>query len=98
NLVLVGPLEQGGLALATVVATTCGFFMGLFAFRRKRLGNLNVARLLLSMTKTLVSSLVMGFAVAFLYPYTFVLIPGHGTVMELVRIGMIAALGALIYF
>ena len=45
NLLLVGPLEQGGLALATVIATTAGFVIGLIGLRRKvpehlRLGGL----------------------------------------------------------
>ncbi|NLW13528.1 MAG: murein biosynthesis integral membrane protein MurJ [Trueperella sp.] len=97
NLLLVGPLEQGGLALATVVATTVGLILGLFALKRRGLGKLTWKPLLVSMGKTLIASLIMGFAVIWVYRYSASLVPGQRTVHELVRTGLAAVFGAALY-
>lgn len=98
NLLLVGPLEQGGLALATVIATTLGFFLGLIAFRRKKLGRLSWTPLLASVTKTLASSLVMGVVVSHVYPHVTEVVSFGGTVGELFGITLAAGIGATVYF
>lgn len=98
NLMLVGPLEQGGLALATVVATTLGFVLGLIAFRRKALGRLTWTPLMISMAKTLVSSLVMGVIVVRVFHYTAMFALSHDTLTELVRVMFVAVVGAAVYF
>lgn len=98
NLLLVGPLEQGGLALATVIATTLGFILGMIAFGRKILSRLSWTPLLVSMTKTLASSLVMGVVVSYIYPHITTLVSFQGTIGELLHVTLTAGIGASVYF
>lgn len=56
---LVGPLEHGGLALATSLASYLNFVV-LYAVFRRRLGAVNEGRLGLSLGRSLVAAAVMG--------------------------------------
>jgi len=99
NLLLVGPLEQGGLALATVIATTAGFVIGLIGLRRKVPEHLRLGGLFSSISRTLLASLIMGLVVAPVYQQWLTLITvGHTTLDELFRILLAAAIGAVVYF
>lgn len=97
NLLLVGPLEQGGLALASVISMTLGFLLGLIAFRRKARGRLDWRPLVVSMTKTLASSIIMGVFVKVLYPYLDTVVPSQGHLAELTSVVLAAMVGAAIY-
>jgi len=59
--VLVGPLRQGGLALATSLASYLNLVVLYWVFRR-RLGGVDETRLALSVGRTLAASIVMGLA------------------------------------
>lgn len=60
NLLLVGPLEQGGLALATTIANGFGLVGGILWLHKKVPGGLPTARVAVSVTRTWLSSAVMG--------------------------------------
>lgn len=97
NVVLVGPLEQGGLALATTLAAAVGLFLGLFLFKKKAPASLPGRRLASSVIRTGIASVVMGIAVWFIYPWIERVLAAPGTLVELVRLGIAAILGAVIY-
>lgn len=97
NLLLVGPLEQGGLALATVIATTIGFLISLWALWRKSLGQLRVRPLFVSMGKTLLASLFMGFVVTRVYLQLAEMVVEQGILAELLRTGLAAGVGSIVY-
>ncbi len=59
NLLLMGPLKSGGIALATSLSSTVSFFM-LTLILRKRIGPLGLKRTMKSFIKILLSALSMG--------------------------------------
>jgi len=63
--VLMGPLQHGGLALATALAATANMLMLLYIFRRNY-GRVGLRRILRSLAKTLAASAVMGAVCYFL--------------------------------
>lgn len=97
NLLLVGPLEQGGLALGTTLASLIGLVLALWAFRRKSPIGFPGRRLLGSLLRTASASAVMGGIIWFVYPHIENILHKPGVVIELMRIASTAALGAGIY-
>ena len=65
NLILMGPLKHGGLALATSIAAFFNVFL-LIHFLRKRLGLMGGRKILASITKMTGSAAIMGIIVFFL--------------------------------
>ncbi len=65
SLALIGPLAQGGLALANSLATTVEM-LGLLYLLRSRLGGLDGLRILGSLGKVFIASAVMGVALVLL--------------------------------
>jgi len=59
NLILMGPLKSGGIALATALSSTISLFV-LISILRKRIGPLDFERLKGSFQRILVSALIMG--------------------------------------
>ena len=59
NLILMGPLKSGGIALATALSSTISFFL-LVSILRKRIGPLDLKRLKESFGRILLSALIMG--------------------------------------
>lgn len=97
NLLLVGPLRQGGLALATTVATFVGFVAGLLAFRRKSSVGFPARRLLNTVARTGLASAVMGAVVWAVHFKAQLLVGWRGSTLELVPVGLVVALGAAVY-
>jgi len=91
NLILMKPLQQGGLALATSLSSTINM-LSLAYILRNRLGNLDGTRMLGSFWRILASSLAMAAA---LYATWGVLFGGGYTVATLAAM---LAIGAAIYF
>ena len=59
NLILMGPLRESGLALATAISSTINL-TALFLILRKKIGNLDGRKILFSFKRILFSALVMG--------------------------------------
>lgn len=97
NLLFVGPLRQGGLALATVISGSVGLVAGLIAFRRKSAVGFPAMRLLSTLVRTGISSAVMGMAVWTAYPRIQSAMSWHGSFLELIPVGVVVALGASVY-
>lgn len=97
NLLLVGRLGQGGLALATSISESVYLVAGLFAFRRKSAVGLPARRLLSTLVRTGLSSVVMGAVVWVAYQSIRSVMSWHGSFLELIPVGIVVALGALGY-
>jgi putative peptidoglycan lipid II flippase len=97
NLLLVGPLRQGGLALATTVSGFAGLIAGIFAFRRKSAVGFPARRLLSTVIRTGLSSVVMGVVVWIAYPRIQSVMSWQGSFFELIPVGIVVALGAAVY-
>ena len=97
NLLLVGPLRQGGLALATTVSGFAGLIAGIFAFRRKSAVGFPARRLLSTVLRTGFASVVMGVVVWAAYSKIQSVMRWHGSFLELIPVGLVVALGALVY-
>ncbi len=97
NLLLVGPLRQGGLALATTISGFVGLVAGLFAFRRRSAVGFPVRRLFSTVVRTALASVVMGVAVWKAYPRIRLMLSWHGSLLELVAVAIAVALGAVVY-
>lgn len=97
NLLLVGPLRQGGLALATTIASFVGLVAGLFAFRRRSSTGFPIRRLLDSVIRTGIASAVMGIVVWVIHSRVPLLARWQGSLLELVAVGFVVAIGAVVY-
>lgn len=92
NLLLMGPLAHGGLALATSIAALCNAYL-LIHFLRKRLGLMGGRKLFVSTLKMIFCSALMGLLLHFLSSACFV--PEDALAMRLlVLTGCIIAGGA----
>lgn len=69
SLILLGPLAQGGLALANSLATTLEMLTLLFLLR-SRLGGIDGTRLMTSVVKIILASTAMGLAIIFVMQNT----------------------------
>ena len=85
NLLLVGPLEQGGLALATTIASLCGLILSLWIMHRKAEAPLAICRLASSVARVLIAAAIMGVVVWWSYPYIEGMLPRPGILAELGR-------------
>jgi len=97
NFLLIGPLEQGGLALANVVAIAIGLVLGLGLLGRKLDSALDVRPLVVSAGKGFAASVVMGIGVSAAYAWAAAVLEGQGTLVELARIGAAGIAGAVVY-
>ena len=97
NFLLIGPLEQGGLALATTIASLCGLILSLWIMHRKVKEPLAIGRLVSSVVRVLMAVGTMGLVVWWSYPRIQGMIPGPGTVAELGRVIATSMEGAAVY-
>ena len=99
NLLFVGPLRQGGLALATTISGFVGLIAGLSHFAVGRPSD--SARRLLSTVMDGTFSVVMGVAVWFAYQgiqsVMSSVVSWHGSLLEAIPVGIVIALGAAVY-
>jgi len=73
NLLLMIPLREGGLALATSLSSTLNFFLLFFTLKR-RLGDIEERRILNSFVKILFSAIIMGIVCASLSTFVNVIV------------------------
>ncbi|MGI6567398.1 MAG: murein biosynthesis integral membrane protein MurJ [Firmicutes bacterium] len=97
NLILVGPLEQGGLALATTIASMCGLVVSLFTMSRKAEVSLPIRKLVYSVVRVLTASVIMGAVVWWSYQHIQGVWARPGTLDELGRVIVVVMGGAIIY-
>ena len=95
NLILIGPMEHRGLALATSIATTVTTVY-LFYGLRKKIGPLGISQILKCSTKSLVASIIMGVIVYFTY-YSLIENSIGSTIFELGILVLSVGLGVLVY-
>jgi len=95
NLMLIGPMEHRGLALATSIATTVTTVY-LFYGLRKKIGPLGISQILKCSTKSLVASIIMGVIVYFTY-YSLIENFIGSTIFELGILVLSVGLGVLVY-
>ena len=76
SLALMGPLKQGGLALATAVAATINMFVLLTIFRR-RMGRIGAKKIVISAVKTAFASAVMAAVCYFIAQSDVWILSGH---------------------
>ncbi len=90
NLILMGPLKEGGLALATSISGVFNFLALMYIFQ-KRVGDFRMGEILTSSARILGASLGMGVSVWFLYPKIY----GGAAGDELVRLlaGVFGSIG-----
>jgi putative peptidoglycan lipid II flippase len=95
NLLLLGPLEQGGLALATTVAGIVGLVLGVWTFRRKSPVGLPLRKLGSSTWRVGFAVGAMGCVVWKTHRWAGVAVDvGHG---DLVGVALPMAVGAVVY-
>lgn len=96
NLLLVGPMKHGGLALGTSVAMN---FMALALYwsLRRQVGPLGGRALLVSGAKAVAAALVMALVVRAAYGWVEGAVPGAGIMAQTVRLGVAAGAGAVVY-
>ena len=97
NLLLVGPLGQGGLALATAAAALIELATGLVVFRRRSPVGFPAQRLLSTVVRTGLAAGVMGVAVWFTHSRIQHMATEAGPFPEIVTVGLTVALGGLVY-
>ena len=66
SLILMGPLQVGGIALALSLSSVLNF-LGLFLLLEKKIGTVNIKEFLPSVAKSLVAAGIMGAGVAWLF-------------------------------
>lgn len=97
NLILIKYLEIGGLALATSIATTIGFLL-LIWYLRNKIGSIGGKTMIVSGTKIMIASMIMGFVVYFLQIYLSNLVVLNGRIQDLIVLLGCGAIGAIFYF
>jgi putative peptidoglycan lipid II flippase len=97
NLLLMGPMGAGGLALATSIASAINMGV-LLAILRKRIGRIGGAALLSSGLRMLAASLAMGAAAAVVYAALGPALPEGRLVPLAARLGAAIAAGLVTYF
>ena len=96
NLLLVGPLKHGGLALATSAASIFGVVAMLWLLRR-RLGHLGGRAMVGSLWRVLLASGVMALAVEGARRWAEAAWPGTGVAVQAARLLAEVGVGALVY-
>jgi putative peptidoglycan lipid II flippase len=97
GLLLIGPLEHGGLALALSLSSTLQFGLLVFFFKRK-IKTWDLTSILVSVGKCVVGSAVMGLGVYYLDSCLWLSKPELGVWYSTVRIIGLVLLGTVLYF
>lgn len=98
NLILMGPMREAGLALATSIAGIFNFLFLVYLFQ-KQIADFPIGEILGSSTRILAASLVMGIAASFFYHkiYHFVGMEGSETLRLLAAVFGSIGISVLIY-
>ncbi len=104
NLILVGPLAQGGLALANTLSSAFGAGVLLWILRKKLAStdspspvSLGGKAILDSLWRVLLSSGMMGIVVWFTYGAVQIYIPGSAVLVQLARLLIAVLIGVICY-
>jgi len=97
GLLLIGPLEHGGLALALSLSSTLQFGLLVFFFKRM-FKTWDLTSILASVGKCVVASAVMGLGVYYLDSCLWLSKPGPGVWYSAVRIIGLVLFGTVLYF
>ena len=97
GLLLIGPLEHGGLALALSLSSTLQFGLLVFFFKRK-INTWDLTSILVSVGKCVAASTVMGLGVYYLDSCLWLSKPGPGVWHSALRIIGLVSFGAVLYF
>ena len=93
---LMGPLANGGIALALSVSSSVQFCLLLFLLKRKvRLTHLN--RVLFSFLKSALASVIMGLGVFYLHATWLTVDPGEGSLHMILDLSILVVSGIGIY-
>ena len=97
SLMLMGPLQHGGIALALSVSAAAQFCLLVFLLRRKvDIGSLKPV--LSSAVKSLTAALVMGGGVFYAESRWLSLAPGGETLHSIIRLAALLGIGVVLYF
>lgn len=96
NFLLIGPLQHGGLALATSIASFIGGGILVYLLARK-IGGLNIRRSLIDGGKSVLAALIMGGVIYLAYTGGLSVIPGRW-LSKLALLLATTVLGAGVYF
>jgi putative peptidoglycan lipid II flippase len=97
GLLLIGPLEHGGLALALSLSSTLQFGLLVCSFKRK-IKTWNLIPILISIGKCVVAATVMGLGVYYLDSYLWVSEPAQAVWNSVVRVIGLVLFGTVLYF
>lgn len=97
NLLLIGPLEQGGLALGTSLAALFGLVLSISIMRRRSPAGLPMGQLVGSMVRVLFAAALMGAAVWLVFPKIQGLIPTSNAFLNIGAVSAGVVFGAVIY-
>lgn len=96
NLLLIKPLEHRGLALATSISATITTLL-LFMDLRKKVGHLGYFKMLYTLIKTTIASLIMGILVYLIYYKLGALLPQAKLTQMILLLGSVL-IGMIVYF
>ncbi|MEG0180809.1 MAG: murein biosynthesis integral membrane protein MurJ [Romboutsia sp.] len=95
NLILIKVMGYAGLALSTSLASILTVIL-LFRSLKKKSGYFGGDKIIKTGIKSLLASIVMGFATIFSYNSLYNII-GNGAIQEIISVGLAVLIGALIY-
>lgn len=96
NFILIGPLKEGGLALATSISGILNFFLLLFLFQ-KRIARFPLGEIIASSLRILGASLLMGIFSSYAFQGAYSLVRGGETFRLLAGIFLSMGFSVLIY-
>lgn len=97
SLLLMGPLKHGGLALALSLASSVQFCLLVFLIKRK-LSSWDLKPVLISLGRVMISSVIMGIAVRYLYVSRFAHGSEWGTLQLLMNVIGVILVGVIVFF
>lgn len=97
SLALMGPLEHGGLALALALASVLQFFL-LGFFLKRKIDGWDLKPVVVSASKCILATIVMGLGLYFLYNLWWTPGPGAGIWDQAIHLAGLILFGVLLYF
>ena len=97
SLLLIGPMAQGGIALAYSLAGILNMIALLYLLRRK-IGSLDGRQMILSFAKTLAASLLMGVTVYYTAQLSAVVFGLYAKWAQLVQVALAAGVGIAVFY
>jgi putative peptidoglycan lipid II flippase len=98
GLLLMGPLEHGGLALALSLSSTLQFALLVLLFKRNIVASWDLMPIFVSAGKCIMASVVMGFGIHYMNSHLWVCRPGPEAWYLAIRVMGLVLFGAALYF